>query len=87
MVFSNDLGWEELSVRVGFSAVMADRNARMTKDAAKIRDKNKFLKNSFPVTSQDYYLDTNQTHFSAKVTFKLKSDFIRQTLLASILAR
>tara|TARA_B100001093_G_scaffold448173_1_gene453579 strand:- start:864 stop:2642 length:1779 start_codon:yes stop_codon:yes gene_type:complete len=67
MAISNDLGWGDLSVRVGFSADMADRNARMTKDAAKIRDKNKFLKNSFPVTSQDYYLDTNKTHFSAKV--------------------
>ena len=46
---------------------MADRNARMTKDAAKIRDKNNFLKEVFPVTSQDYYLDTNETHFTAEV--------------------
>ena len=67
MAISNDLGWENLSVRVGFSADMADRNARMTKDAAKIRDKNNFLKEVFPVTSQDYYLDTNKTHFTAEV--------------------
>jgi alanyl-tRNA synthetase len=67
MAISNDLGWENLSVRVGFSADMADRNARMTKDAAKIRDKNNFLKEEFPVTSQDYYLDTNETHFTAEV--------------------
>jgi alanyl-tRNA synthetase len=67
MAISNDLGWENLSVRVGFSADMADRNARMTKDAAKIRDKNNFLKEVFPVTSQDYYLDTNETHFTAEV--------------------
>ena len=67
MAISNDLGWENLSVRVGFSADMADRNARMTKDAAKIRDKNNFLKEVFPVTFQDYYLDTNKTHFTAEV--------------------
>ena len=33
MEISHDLGWSSLSVRVGFSAVMADRNARLTKDA------------------------------------------------------
>ena len=69
MAISYDLGWENLSVRVGFSADMADRNARLTKDAAKIRSKNKFLKESFPETSQDYYLDTNQTNFSAEVIY------------------
>ena len=69
MAISYDLGWESLSVRVGFSADMADRNARLTKDAAKIRSKNKFLKESFPETSQDYYLDTNQTNFSAEVIY------------------
>ena len=69
MEISYDLGWESLSVRVGFSADMADRNARMTKDAAKVRSKNKFLKESFPETSQDYYLDTNQTNFSAEVIY------------------
>ena len=67
MAISYDLGWEKLSVRVGFSADMADRNARLTKDAAKIKSKNRFLKASFPETSQDYYLDTNATHFSAEV--------------------
>lgn len=69
MAISYDLGWENLSVRVGFSADMADRNARLTKDAAKIRSKNKFLQESFPETSQDYYLDTNQTNFSAEVIY------------------
>ena len=69
MAISYDLGWENLSVRVGFSADMADRNARMTKDAAKVRSKNKFLKESFLETSQDYYLDTNQTNFSAEVIY------------------
>ena len=69
MEISYDLGWESLSVRVGFSADMADRNARMTKDAAKVRSKNKFLKESFLETSQDYYLDTNQTNFSAEVIY------------------
>jgi|TARA_B100000427_G_scaffold102172_1_gene84374 alanyl-tRNA synthetase len=69
MEISYDLGWESLSVRVGFSADMADRNARMTKDAAKVRSKNKFLTESFPETSQDYYLDTNKTNFSAEVIY------------------
>ena len=67
IAISYDLGWENLSVRVGFSADMADRNAKLTKDAAKVRNKNKFLVQEFPETSQDYYLDTNQNIFSAKV--------------------
>ena len=69
IAISYDLGWENLSVRVGFSADMADRNAKLTKDAAKVRNKNKFLVQEFPETSQDYYLDTNQNIFSAKVLY------------------
>jgi len=69
IAISYDLGWENLSVRVGFSADMADRNAKLTKDAAKVRNKNKFLAQEFPETSQDYYLDTNQNIFSAKVLY------------------
>ena len=69
IAISYDLGWENLSVRVGFSADMADRNAKLTKDAAKVRNKNKFLVQDFPETSQDYYLDTNQNIFSAQVLY------------------
>ncbi len=69
MEISHDLGWKNLSVRVGFSADMADRNARLTKDAAKVKTKNRFLKTSFPKTIQDYYQDTKLTNFSAKVLF------------------
>ena len=69
MEISHDLGWSSLSVRVGFSAVMADRNARLTKDAAKIKNKNNFLKEKFPVTSKDYYLDTSENHFIAEVIY------------------
>ncbi len=69
MEISHDLGWSSLSVRVGFSAVMADRNARLTKDAAKIKNKNNFLKKKFPVTSKDYYLDTSENHFIAEVIY------------------
>ena len=69
IAISYDLGWENLSVRVGFSADMADRNAKLTKDAAKVKNKNKFLVQDFPETSQDYYLDTNQNIFSAKILY------------------
>ena len=68
IAISYDLGWENLSVRVGFSADMADRNAKLTKDAAKVRNKNTF-RTGISETSQDYYLDTNQNIFSAKVLY------------------
>ena len=64
---SHKLGWDKLSVRVGFSADMADRNAKLTKDAAKVKEKSQILSRSLEKTSQDYYLDTNITDFSANV--------------------
>ena len=64
---SHKLGWTKLSVRVGFSADMADRNAKLTKDAAKVKEKSKILSKSLEKTYQDYYLDTNITDFSANV--------------------
>ena len=67
MAISNDLGWVDLSVRVGFSADMADRNAKLTKDAAKNKVKTQILSKNLEKTSQDYYLDTNITEFSANV--------------------
>ena len=67
MAISYDLGWEKLSVRVGFSADMADRNAKLTKDAAKNKEKTQILSKNLEKTSQDYYLDTNITEFFANV--------------------
>ena len=64
---SQKLGWDNLSVRVGFSADMADRNAKLTKDAAQNKEKTQILSKNLEKTSQDYYLDTNITDFSANV--------------------
>ena len=62
------LGWGNLSVRVGFAADMAARNALMTKAAAKARNVQSVLEVvSMPSTSTDYYDDTNATEFTAEV--------------------
>jgi alanyl-tRNA synthetase len=61
------LGWENLSVRVGFAADMAARNAERTKAAAKGKEKGQIFQTNFPPTRQDYYSDTSQTEFSAMV--------------------
>jgi alanyl-tRNA synthetase len=66
---SHKLGWKHLSVRVGLSADMADRNARLTKDAAKIKAKKSILSIDLAKTSQDYYLDTSKTNFNAQVLY------------------
>ena len=61
------LGWANLSVRVGFAADMAARNAERTKAAAKGKEKGHIFQTDFPPTRQDYYSDTSQTEFSAVV--------------------
>ena len=61
------LGWENLSVRVGFAADMAARNAERTKAAAKDKEKGQIFQSNSPPTRQDYYSDTSQTDFSAVV--------------------
>ena len=61
------LGWEDLSVRVGFAADMAARNAERTKTAAKAKSKGEIFQSDIPPTQQDYYSDTSQTEFSATV--------------------
>ena len=61
------LGWENLSVRVGFAAEMAARNAERTKAAAKGNEKGQIFQTNFPPTRQDYYSDTSKTEFSAAV--------------------
>ena len=65
---AHGLGWENLSVRVGFAADMAARNALMTKAEAKSRKGQSVLDViSMPSTSTDYYDDTTATEFTAEV--------------------
>ena len=65
---AHELGWEGLSVRVGFAADMAARNAQMTKVAAKAKARDSvFEVAALPVTSPDYYADTSATEFTAEV--------------------
>ena len=61
------LGWKNLTVRVGFAADMAARNAERTKAAAKDKEKGQIFQSNTPPTRQDYYSDTSQTEFSAVV--------------------
>ena len=61
------LGWKDISVRVGFAADMAARNAERTKTAAKAKSKGEIFQLDSPPTRQDYYSDTSQTEFSATV--------------------
>ncbi len=61
-------GWEDLSVRVGFAADMASRNAERTKLESKAKTK----KTIFPTqgispTIKDYYDDTRRTIFEANL--------------------
>ncbi|HJM18207.1 MAG TPA: alanine--tRNA ligase [Candidatus Thalassarchaeaceae archaeon] len=65
---AHDLGWERMAVRVGFSADMAARNALMAKAASKPLSRDPIIeKPPLPITSQDYYGDTNATEFSSQV--------------------
>ncbi|MBT4392092.1 MAG: alanine--tRNA ligase [Euryarchaeota archaeon] len=65
---ANSLGWNNLSVRVGFSADMAARNAIMTKNASKMKkNASLFNFNSLSKTSLDYYQDTKNMNFDAQV--------------------
>ena len=61
------LGWKNLSVRVGFAADMAARNAERTKVAAKGKERGQIFQSYSSPTRQDYYSDTSQTEFSAVV--------------------
>ena len=65
---AHGLGWEQLTVRVGFAADMAARNAQMTKAAANSRERQSIVDvDSIPATSQDYYADTRATQFTSEV--------------------
>ncbi len=63
------LGWSNLSVRVGFSAEMAARHAAQAKAAAGAEERAGILAagHGIPATSRDFYADTTQTEFSARV--------------------
>ena len=64
----NDLGWKEISVRVGFAADMAARNALITKETSKNKNKEKQVKKFLVApTSLDYYEDTKSTKFNAEI--------------------
>ena len=47
------LGWKDISVRVGFAADMAARNAERTKTAAKAKSKGEIFHSDYPPTQQD----------------------------------
>jgi alanyl-tRNA synthetase len=64
---ANLAGWEQLSIRVGFAADMAARNAQQTKAAAKAKTKKNSFDVDLPATSRDYYADTSQMEFTANV--------------------
>jgi alanyl-tRNA synthetase len=64
---ANRLGWENLGIRVGFAADMAERNAQQTKAAAKAKGKQKLVAGDWPSTIRRYYDDTSQTQFEATV--------------------
>ncbi|MDP7328846.1 MAG: alanine--tRNA ligase [Candidatus Thalassarchaeaceae archaeon] len=64
---ANRLGWNQLRIRVGFSADMAARNALQTKAAAKDKGKGGLLTGDWPDTEMRYYDDTSMTEFEAKV--------------------
>ena len=64
---ANRLGWNQLSIRVGFAADMAARNALQTKAASKTKGTGGLLTGDWPVTETRYYADTSQTDFEANV--------------------
>lgn len=65
---AKDLGWKEISVRVGFAADMAARNALITKETSKNKTKEKSVK-KFLVTPTllDFYEDVKATKFNAEI--------------------
>ena len=65
---AKELGWQNLQVRVGFTADMAARNALMTKTASKTKDsKQVFETSDMEATQLDFYEDTRALEFQAEV--------------------
>jgi len=80
------LGWNSLTVRVGFAADMAARNAQMTKAAAMTETREAIVDiPALPATSPEYYADTRATEFTAEVLccIQLSSDSVELLNLSS----
>ena len=78
---AKELGWPNLEVRVGFTADMAARNALMTKDASKSKDRDEIFDTSgLEITQLDFYDDPKAIEFQAEVLhcFALTDDMISQ---------
>jgi alanyl-tRNA synthetase len=78
---AKELGWPNLEVRVGFTADMAARNALMTKNASKSKDRGfVFDTSGIEITQLDYYDDTEALEFQAEVLhcFTLTDDMISE---------
>ncbi len=78
MEIAHRLGWNNLSVRVGFTAEMAARHAKQAKDEAKSKVMAELIPPELVLTStgKNYYDDTSLKSFSADVisTFELTSE-------------
>ena len=63
--------WPNLSVRLGLAADMAARHAKQTKESAKAKKSDGIIssQHNLTATSQDFYLDTSQTEFTANVLY------------------
>ena len=66
---ANDLGWESLVLRTGFSAEMAERHAEMAKNAAKSVASKPLVEEipDLPRTIPLYYENVSQQNFEASV--------------------
>ena len=64
-------GWTAMSLRTGFTAELAQRHARMARDAAKEIKKTELISSlpSLPPTNTLYYDDVYQFEFDASVLF------------------
>ena len=71
-------GWESMTLRTGFTAELAERHAKMAKDAAKEVDKSELVTGleNLPSTNSLYYDDVYQFEFDASVLFcgEIKGD-------------
>ena len=64
-------GWESMTLRTGFTAELAQRHAKMAKDAAKEVNKSELITGleNLPSTNPLYYDDVYQFEFDASVLF------------------
>ena len=78
MEIADRMGWNNLSVRLGFTAEMAARNAKQAKDDAKSKGKIRLLppELSHINTVKSYYEDTSVNEFESRVlsAFQLSTE-------------